>query len=155
MATTNERLLQWLHDSQAIEQQTGEMLKALARHIENYPEVKAEAKRLLKETSEQAAVVQDAVEQRGGDASILNEGQPGATERALSGAFVGTESAKQSMTEISSYNVLIAAAEAVGDSETRAVCKAILRREEAMAEWLKNYLASVTAEYLTRPGPPA
>lgn len=120
MATTNERL--------EIEQQTTEMLKALARHIENYPEIKIEAKRLLKEASEQAAVVQDALEQRGGDASDLSESQPGATtETALSGAFVGTESAKRSMTEISSYNVLIAAAEAAGDSETRAVCKAILR----------------------------
>lgn len=86
---------------------------------------------------------------------LVDGARPGATEKALSGAFAGTESAKQSMTEISSYNVLIAAAEAAGDSENRAVCKAILRREEAMAEWLKNYLASVTAEYLTRSGPPA
>ena len=35
------------------------MLAALDRHIRNYPEVKAEAKRVLRETREQADVIQD------------------------------------------------------------------------------------------------
>lgn len=150
MATANERLMQWLHDAQAMEQQAGAMLKALARHIENYPEVKAQTKRLLKETGEEAAVVQDLVERRGGDTTTLKAGQPAATDQCLSGAFVGNEAVKRAMTEISSYNIIIAAvAGAARDSETCAVCEDILRQEEAMAEWLKKYLAS-TMEYLGR-----
>jgi ferritin-like metal-binding protein YciE len=152
MATANERLMQWLHDAQAMERQARAMLKALARHIENYPEVKAEAKRLLAETEEQASVVQDTLERRGEDMSTLRdlEGQPRASEHCLSGAFVGNESVKRAMTEISGYNILIAAAGAAGDSEMRAVCDEILRQEEAMAEWLRKYLASATVEYLGR-----
>ena len=76
-------------------------------------------------------------------------GQPGATEQCLSGAFIGTEPIKRAMTELSGYNVIItAAADAAGDSETRAVCEEILRKEEAMVRWLKDYVASATIEYL-------
>lgn len=150
MATANERLMQWLHDARMMEKQAQTMLAGLSRHIESYPEIKAEAKRVLRETREQAAIVQDAVERRGGDTSILEEGgQPGAAEQSLSGAFIGTEPIKRAMTKISGYNVIIAAAaDASHDSETRAVCEEILRQEEAMAEWLKNYVASAAAEYL-------
>ena len=153
MATANERLMQWLHDARAMQQHAKEMLRALARHIENYPEVKAQTKRLLQETQDHAIALQDCIEWRGGDTSILKDpaGQPEATEKCLSGAFVGPKAVKRAMTEISGYNIIIAAAaDAADDSETREVCEKILRQEEAMAEWLKNYLASATAEYLGR-----
>jgi ferritin-like metal-binding protein YciE len=132
-----------------METQAEAMLAALDRHIRNYPEVRAEAKRVLRETREQADVIQDSIERRGGDMSILELGQPAATDQSLSGAFVGTEATKGAMTKLSGYNIIIAAAaDAAGDSETRAVCEEILRKEEAMAQWLKNYVASVTGEYL-------
>ena len=79
----------------------------------------------------------------------MEVGQPAAKDQSLSGAFVGTEATKGAMTKLSGYNIIIAAAaHAAGDSETRAVCEEILRKEEAMAQWLKNYVASATGEYL-------
>jgi ferritin-like metal-binding protein YciE len=56
---------------------------------------------------------------------------------------------KRAITEISCYNILIAAAAAVGERETRAARGDILCQEEAMLSWLKNYLASATVEYLS------
>jgi ferritin-like metal-binding protein YciE len=149
MATVNERLMQWLLDARAMEREAEVMLAALDQHIRNYPEVQAEAKRVLRETREQADVIQDSIERRGGDTSKLEVGRPAAKDQSLSGAFVGTKATKSAMTKLSGYNIIIAAAaDAAGDSETRAVCDEILRKEEAMAQWLKNYVTSVTGEYL-------
>jgi ferritin-like metal-binding protein YciE len=77
--------------------------------------------------------------------------------QAMSGLFVGDEIVKGSLAsytfehmEIASYNILIAAAETVGDSETARVCRQILSEEEAMAAWLMDHLGSTTKQYLSR-----
>jgi ferritin-like metal-binding protein YciE len=133
------------------------MLDALAKRIENYPDVKAQIERHLQETREQAAALQEYVERRGEGASTWKDsaGQSVAMGQGLGGAFVGDTLVKRAITEISCYNILIAAAAAVGDSETRTACEDILRQEEAMVGWLKNYLASATATYLDREETPA
>lgn len=66
-----------------------------------------------------SATLQNYMKRESGD-SILVPHQPAssADEQSLSGAFVGSESFKHTMTEISSYNILLAAAESVGDNET-------------------------------------
>jgi len=51
--------------------------------------------------------------------------------------------------EIASYNMLIVAATAVGDTETADVCSQILVEEEAMADWLAENLAPLTRRYLS------
>jgi ferritin-like metal-binding protein YciE len=66
----------------------------------------------------------------------------------MGGVSVHDELVKRIITEISCYNILIAAGAAVGDSATRATCHDILCQEEAMLNWLKDYLASATIEYL-------
>src|SRR3546814_19838042 len=75
--------------------------------------------------------------------------------QAMSGLFVSDEVVKGSMAsytfehmEISAYRSLIAAAEAVGDQQTKQVCKEILAEEEAMASWLGEHLALVTSRFL-------
>jgi len=152
MATVENRLTEWLRDAQAMEKQATTMLDALARGIENYPDVKAQIERHLQETREQATALQGHVERRGEGALTWKEsaGQCVAMGQGLSGAFVGDKLVKRAITEISCYNILIAAAAAVGDSETRAACQDILSNEEAMVGWLKNYLASATVQYLSR-----
>jgi len=52
--------------------------------------------------------------------------------------------------EIAAYRILIAAAEAVGDTETARVCREILGEEEEMAGWLERNLPGVTQQYLRR-----
>jgi len=56
--------------------------------------------------------------------------------------------------EIASYTILIAAAQAVGDTETQQVCERILEEEVAMAEWLRQHLPQLTQAYLTRAATP-
>jgi ferritin-like metal-binding protein YciE len=127
------------------------MLDALAKGIENYPDVKAQIERHLQETREQAATLQGYVQRRGEGAPNWKEsaGQCVAMGQGLSGAFVGDRLVKRAITEISCYNILTAAAAALGERETRAACDDILCQEEAMLSWLKNYLASATVEYLS------
>jgi ferritin-like metal-binding protein YciE len=152
MATATERINCLLLDAHAVEKQAKTMLDALARRIENYPDVKAQIERHLREGREQAAALQGYVG-RHADATPNwkdSTGQSVAMGQGLSGAFVGDKFVKRAMIEISCYNILLGAAAAVGDSETRAVCEDILRQEEAMAEWLRKYIASATMEYLGR-----
>jgi ferritin-like metal-binding protein YciE len=50
--------------------------------------------------------------------------------------------------EIASYKILIAAADAIGDSTTSAVCTRILREEEAMAHWLATQMPNLVRAFL-------
>jgi ferritin-like metal-binding protein YciE len=77
--------------------------------------------------------------------------------QAMSGMFVGDEVMKGSIAstafeamEVASYRILIATAEQVGDMETKRVCEQILREEEAMEDWLKQNLPTLTQHYLRR-----
>jgi ferritin-like metal-binding protein YciE len=77
--------------------------------------------------------------------------------QALSGIFVGDEVMKGALAnrafeamEIASYQILIKAAQEVGDTETATVCGQILREEEAMAKWLDEHIDALTAKYLQR-----
>lgn len=78
-----------------------------------------------------------------------------ATAQGLSELFVSDEVVKATMAsytfehiEIASYRCLIAAADAVGDTETSRVCQQILKQEEAMAAWLGEQLPQVTRQFL-------
>jgi ferritin-like metal-binding protein YciE len=159
MATSEERLMEWLRDAHAMEQQAETMLSALAKRIENYPEIRARIETHLQETRRQAQRLEACINRRGGDTSTLKDlaGKFVAVGQGLSGLFAGDEIIKGSMAgysfehmEIAAYKILIAAAEAVGDAETRAVCQGILREEETMASWLAAGLPALTAKYLAR-----
>jgi ferritin-like metal-binding protein YciE len=77
--------------------------------------------------------------------------------QGMGGVFAGDEVVKGAMAgytfehfEISSYTVLIAAAEAAGDQQTASICREILSEEQAMADWLREHLPNVTRQYLQR-----
>ena len=159
MATAEERLMEWLCDAHAMEEQAETMLSALSRRIENYPEFKAQVDRHLEETREQARIVRQCIERRGGDNSALKDlaGKFVATWQGVSGAFVGDEIVKAGLAaytfeqmEIGSYTILVAAAAEVGDTQTRGACERLLDEERAMAEWLIRNLGGLTGKYLAR-----
>ena len=52
--------------------------------------------------------------------------------------------------EIATYRTLIAAATAVGDTQTATVCQGILAQEQAMADWLENNLDATVLMFLER-----
>jgi ferritin-like metal-binding protein YciE len=159
MASAEERLMQWLRDAHAMEEQAETMLSGQASRIKNYPELKARIQVHLEETKNQAKRLRACIERRGGSTSTIKDAAAKmvAMGQAMSGLFVGDEIVKGSLAsytfehmEIASYNILIAAAETVGDSETARVCRQILSEEEAMAAWLMDHLGSTTKQYLSR-----
>lgn len=159
MATAEERLMEWLRDAHAMEEQAETMLNALARRIENYPDVKAQIERHLAETQDQARTLKACIERRGGDTSSVKDlaAKFVAMGQGLSGVFVGDEIIKGAMAsytfehmEIAAYRVLIATADACGDTATKAACEGILQQELAMAKWCEENLAPLTLRYLGR-----
>ena len=157
MATAEERLMEWLRDAHAAEEQAETMLSGMAGRIKNYPQLKARIEQHIGETQRQAELVRGCIERRGGSTSTIKDAGAKliAMGQAMSGMFVGDEVMKGSIAsyafeamEIASYRILIATAEQVGDTETARVCREILREEEAMAEWLEQNIAALTREYL-------
>lgn len=159
MGTAKERLLEWLRDAHAMEEQAEQMLSSTAQRIENYPDLRSQMERHLQETKAQAARLRSCIERLGGSTSTIKDltGKVVAFGQGLSGLFVDDEVVKGSLAsytfehmEIASYKVLITAAQQAGDGETARVCEQNLREEEAMASWLEKNLPSVTARYLQR-----
>jgi len=159
MATTQERLVQWLRDAHAMEMQAEKMLGDQAERIEHYPDLKARMLQHKEETSEQARLIESCIKRHGGEISAVKDfaGRFTAMAQGMSGYFVGDEVVKGSMAaytfehmEISSYRALIATAEAAGDQETKRICEGILKEEEAMAKWLEEHIAPITKQYLQR-----
>ena len=158
MAKAEERLMEWLRDAHAAEEQAETMLKGMASRLKNYPELKARIEQHIKETQRQAELLRSCIQRRGGSTSTLKDtaGKMLAMGQAMSGMFVGDEVMKGSIAsyafeamEIASYNILIEAASIVGDTETEGVCRGILAEEQAMADWLAANIGSLTARYLS------
>lgn len=159
MATAEERLMEWLRDAHAAEEQAKTMLSGMASRIQNYPELKARIEQHERETERQAELVRGCIERRGGSTSAIKDAGAKmiAMGQAMSGMFVGDEVMKGTIAstafeamEIASYTILIAAAEQVGDMETARVCREILREEQAMEDWLKQNAPALTRKYLQR-----
>jgi len=157
MATAEDRLMEWLRDAYAAEQQAETMLNGMAQRIENYPELKARIQKHIEETRSQAERVRGCIERRGGSTSAMKSA--GAKMlglgQAVSGFFVDDEVMKGSIAsyafeamEIASYRILSVAAREVGDQQTAQTCEEICKEEEDMAAWLQKHLPDVTHRYL-------
>ena len=158
MATTDENLMDWLRDAHAMEEQAEKMLTATAGRLENYPEFKARVEQHIDETRKQAVLVKSCIERRGGETSTIKDmaGRVTAMAQGLSGVFVSDEVVKGALAsytfehmEIASYTALIAAADLVGDTQTKKVCESILAEEEAMAGWLQHILPEIVQRFLS------
>lgn len=159
MTEAQKHLDHWLRDAHAMEKQAEQMLSAQAKRIENYPELSARIEEHLEETRSQIARLEACMDRRGESNSSLKDaaGKFTAMMQGFGGMLASDEVVKGGMAsyafehlEIASYNALIAAADAVGDTETRDTCEEILREEEAMANWLAENLDDVTVKFLAR-----
>ena len=159
MTKAEENLMAWLRDAHAMEEQAETMLKALAGRTGDYPEIKTLIEKHLSETQRQAESLQECIKRRGGDTSTLKDvaAKMVAFGQGMSGMFVEDEIIKGAMAsytfehmEAAAYQVLIAAAEAVGDGQTKAVCESILEEEFSMATDLESHLPGLTRKYLSR-----
>jgi ferritin-like metal-binding protein YciE len=158
MATSpQEHLLAWLRDAHAMEQQAETMLESQIARLKHYPELRKKLEEHLEETRRQAQMVNDCIERLGGGTSAVKDtmGKMMAFGQGLSGLFVDEEVIKGSLAsytfeqmEIASYTILIAAAEACGDTTTAAICTRILKEEQAMANWLSAQTPNLVRAFL-------
>jgi len=159
MTDRSEHLLDWLRDAHAMEKQAETMLKGQSARLENYPDLKSRIDQHIEETLGQQEMVEGCISRLGGSASALKDmgGRLAAFGQAMGGAMMSDEVIKGSMAgyvfeniEIAMYTVLIEAATAAGDVETKRICEEILVQEKAMAQWILHNLPSVTIAFLTR-----
>lgn len=159
MATAKERLLEWLRDAHAAEEQAETMLSGMARRLEHYPELRKRIEQHVRESQRHAELIRECIERQGSGTSVLKDAGSKLVGfgQAASGLFVGDEVLKGTIAsyafeamEIASYNILIAAANDVGDRRTADICAQILQEEQAMAQWLEDNIAVLTKQYLAR-----
>ena len=159
MNHTEERLVEWLRDAHAMEQQAEKMMKSQASRMENYPEVVQQLERHIEETLRQAEKVESCLARYDQSASTMKDiaSKMTALGQTFSGMFAGDEVVKGCLAwttfehfEIASYRMLITTAEEAGDHETKRVCEEILKEEEAMAAWLEKNSPQVVRQYLHR-----
>ena len=132
MSTSPENhVLAWLRDAHAMEQQAETMLSATISRLKHYPDLRRKLEEHLEETKRQQQMVDDCIARLGGDNSVVKDAMAKmvAMGQGLSGMFVDDEVIKASLAsytfeqmEIASYRILIAGAEAAGDTTTAAIC---------------------------------
>lgn len=159
MKAAEKRLIEWLRDAHAMEQQAEQMMKGQKSRIENYPEVVQQMEKHINETVNQAKQLESCMARYDESPSALKDmsSRMTAIGQAVSGMFTGDEVVKGCLAwhtfehfEIASYNILIQTAEEVGDAETKRVCESILKEEQAMADWLQKNTPMVVRQYLQR-----
>jgi len=140
-----------------MEQQAETMLTSQIARLKHYPDLRRKMEEHLEETRRQASLVDDCIRRLGGDSSAIKDtmGKMVAFGQGLSGLFVDDEVIKGSLAsytfehmEIASYNILVAAAEACGDTTTAAICSRILKEEQAMAQWLADHTPELVRAFL-------
>jgi ferritin-like metal-binding protein YciE len=156
---TSEHIVEWLRDAHAAEKQSEKMLTMFCDRLENYPLLKTQIRKHIEETRGQAERLERCLEKFGKSESMMKDigGKLLGMSQSLSGVFVEDEVIKGVLAsytfehmEIASYRILIAAADACGDSMVKTVCEEILAEEIAMAEWLDDHMAEITDIYLAR-----
>lgn len=159
MATMKERLVEWLRDAHAAEEQAETMFKGTANRIEHYPEFKQRLAEQAEVSARHAEQLKECLSDLDESPSMVKQltGKVTAIGQTLSGMLVGDEVMKAALAtetfaqmEIASYRILVAAAEAAGEPEVRQMCETLLDDEVEFADWLDQQLPSLTVQYLSR-----
>ena len=159
MTTAEETLLQGLRNAHAMEKQAIESTENQIDRLQNYPEMQSWVRDHVEASRSHAERVRACIDRRGGDVSSLKDMALSIMGKVqeLTGTVAADEVIKNTITvygfkhyEIGAYLSLAAAADAVGDQETKHVCDEIIREEEGLAERLKPILPAVMTEYLRR-----
>ncbi|MDT9598555.1 DUF892 family protein [Sphingosinicella rhizophila] len=159
MATPRERLVEWLRDAHAAEEQAQTVLRRTASQIEDHQEFCAGLERHGERSGEQADRLKQCLEDLGEGTSLLKEltGQITAFGQTLSGYVVGDEPVKAVLAtatmahmEVTSYRILAVTAKAAQETDIARTCDILLAEEVDFADWLDQQAPIVTQEYLAR-----
>lgn len=160
MTEAQDNYVSWIRDAHAMEKQALTMLEGQAERIEHYPQLRARITQHIDETKGQILDLKSVLSRvDGGGSSMLKDaaGKITATAQAIGGMFASDEVVKGTLAsytfehmEIESYRILIAAAEACGDTQSVAVYERILQQEQDMAAWLEKNSPDVVRQFLAR-----
>lgn len=157
--SNTERLLKWLQDAYAMEQEANTMLTATAGRLEHYPELKARIERHITETQDQSEQVKHCIELLGGSTPTIKGAVASvmATVHAAGNSMMSDEVAKSlgisyafEHMEVASYRALVIAAKQADQPQIAKICAAILDQEIAMAEWLIEHQEATILAFLER-----
>jgi len=157
MATPHERLIEWLRDAHAAEQQAQTLYEKTAGHMLDYPEFRTGLERHAKRSGDRAASLEVHLEQLGKGPSLLKNltGQFTAISQTLSGYIVGDEPVKAALavsafaqTMVSSSRILIVGGKAAGAMELVRLCEHHLSEDLAFRDWMDEQVEVVCRNYL-------
>lgn len=147
-----DKLVKYIEDMYALENQIVEQLEQQVKLTAKFPQIQARIQQHHDQTQQHRARMEECLN--------AYDKKPSAVKGALTsimgnvaGALGGTRSDSLAMTarddyaiehmEIASYLLLIATAQAYGDTATARAAEANLRDEVAMASWLESQLGMV------------
>ncbi|HLJ65824.1 MAG TPA: ferritin-like domain-containing protein [Chloroflexota bacterium] len=145
----------WLNDAHGMENALVQILEHQVKDAKDYPQVQAKLEQHLEVTRRHADLVEQCVQRLGGSTSAVKTGMATlfGQMQALSTGAAQDEMVKNALAdyaaenfEVASYTALIAAAQAIGDSETASVCQQILDEDRAMADWIEQNLPMLVRE---------
>jgi ferritin-like metal-binding protein YciE len=159
MTTIDDHLNNWLRDAHAAEEQAETMLSTASDRLKDYPDLAIRIRQHQDETTNQRKLLEECLERRGTSTSTTKDlmAKTSAMFQDMGKAMAGDEVVKTVLfsyafeqMEIASYRILVTAAEAAGDQQTRSVCERILQEEIAMADWLQQHSDAITRQFLAR-----
>ena len=155
---THDLFITGVKNAHAMEKQALSIMKPQVARLESYPQVLAKLEQHIRETEGQLARLDQILSKHGTDASGVKDTMlsMAGMMAALGHTVAPDEILKNSFAnyafenfEIAAYTSLITMAEMAGESSAIPLLNQNLDEERAMADWLKNNLASVTATYLS------
>jgi ferritin-like metal-binding protein YciE len=151
--STTQQFVTWLNSVHAIELSLAQTLQNHARDAEDVPELRDGISQHIAETRRHAELVERCLAILGEKPSMVKSAM-GSLMGMVQGPSTGMfhdELMKNALSdytaehlEIASYRALIAAAEALQQPEIAAICREILKDEEAMAAWLQEKIPAIT-----------
>jgi len=149
-------LISWLNDAYAMETALIPILENHAKDASAFPAIEAKDREHAAQTRQQAERIKGCLERLGEQPSKVKTALGslfGFLQAPATGLF-GDELIKNFLMdyatenfEIACYEALITAADQLGETEIAAVCRDILQEEQQMADWIRNNLPSVVAQY--------
>lgn len=154
-----EDVCDWLRDAHAMEKQAEQLFSGQADHLEEYPGLRTRLESELSYIRKHQSLLSSRIEALGSSTSVIKDtaAKIVAAAQNASGLVVTDDPVKgilalHTFTQmaIGSYKILVAAAEAIHDKETKRLCETILVHTETRAAWMETELDSVTKKFLTK-----
>jgi ferritin-like metal-binding protein YciE len=157
----NELLISLLNDAYAAEMKVIHTLEQHLEMMDRFPGLKEQMRAHLEQSRSHARMVEQCLKRLGGETSTLRVAVGEATGYLQSAeSSASTDPILHNLMndyaaehfEMALYNVLVATAQELGDSETADICRTILEEEVEMARLLNDSLPNLTQEYIQQMG---